>query len=175
MAPIRKRVTRTIAAPAFAVNAIYSISGKRTWGAPWPNPETFTLAKLRVSLEICSVPTMHSDPTQNENFPKSVLPDDHVRLAATLISIFRAYSTNSLGSSRSVLLSHCVTLIPELLSAQFRVSVQRPSEMCRVRRESHCPVGCGSKQIESSLWLSVELESWRDGLQEYCQNSPRRS
>lgn len=46
----------------------------------------YALAKLRVSLEISSVPAMHLDPSRNENSPKSVLPEDHVRLAHALIA-----------------------------------------------------------------------------------------
>jgi hypothetical protein len=46
----------------------------------------YALAKLWVSLEISSVPAMHLDPTRNENFPKSVLPEDHIRLAHALIA-----------------------------------------------------------------------------------------
>jgi hypothetical protein len=46
----------------------------------------YALAKFRVSLEISSVPAMHLDPTRNDNLPKSVLPEDHVRLAHALIA-----------------------------------------------------------------------------------------
>jgi hypothetical protein len=58
------------------------IAAKTSWKLSY----VYSLAKLRVSLEISSVPTMHLDPTQNDNFPKSVLPEDHVRLAHAVIA-----------------------------------------------------------------------------------------
>jgi hypothetical protein len=48
----------------------------------------YALAKLRVSLEIFSVPTIHLDPTSNENMPKSDLPEDHVRLVLAVIAVW---------------------------------------------------------------------------------------
>jgi hypothetical protein len=68
----------------------------------------YALAKLRVSLEISSVPAMHLDPTRNDNFPKSPLPEDHVRLAHSLIA---AWS--------------CV----EELGLEVRASAQKPSKL----------------------------------------------
>ena len=64
--------------------------------------------KLRVSLEISSVSVMHLDPTRNDNFRKSVLPEDHVRLAHALIA---AWS--------------CV----EELGFEVRASAQKPSKL----------------------------------------------
>jgi hypothetical protein len=68
----------------------------------------YAMAKLRVSLEISSVPAMHLDPSRNDNFPKSVLPEDHVRLAHALIA---AWS--------------CV----EELGFEVRASSERPSRL----------------------------------------------
>ncbi len=70
--------------------------------------DVYALAKLRVSLEISSVPAMHLDPTRNDNFPKSPLPEDHVRLAHALIA---AWS--------------CV----EELGLEVRASTQKPSKL----------------------------------------------
>jgi hypothetical protein len=76
--------------------------------ASWKMSYVYALAKLRVSLEISSVPTMHLDPTRNENLPKSVLPEDHVRLAHALMA---AWS--------------CV----EELGLEVRASAKKPSKL----------------------------------------------
>jgi len=81
----------------------------------------YALAKLRVSLEISSVPAMHLDPTRNENFPKSVLPEDHVRLAHALVA---AWS--------------CV----EELGFEVRASAEKPSRL---------PDGTWNPPVKSNL------------------------
>jgi hypothetical protein len=41
----------------------------------------YALARLALSLEIMSVPTIDLDPTHSPNIPKSVFPEDHIRFS----------------------------------------------------------------------------------------------
>jgi hypothetical protein len=50
----------------------------------------YTLAKLRVSFELASVPLKYLDPAQSDNIPKSPFPEDHVRMAHALIAAWSA-------------------------------------------------------------------------------------
>lgn len=50
----------------------------------------YALARLQISIEILSVPTIELDPTHSPNIPKSVFPEDHIRMATAITS---AYST----------------------------------------------------------------------------------
>ncbi|MGH7745481.1 MAG: hypothetical protein ACREQ5_11925, partial [Candidatus Dormibacteria bacterium] len=49
----------------------------------------YALARLAISMEIMSVPTIELDPTHSPNIPKSAFPEDHVRMT---IAITSAYS-----------------------------------------------------------------------------------
>jgi hypothetical protein len=46
----------------------------------------YALAKLRLSFEIFSLPSVELDPTHSENVAKSPLPDDHVRMAFAIVT-----------------------------------------------------------------------------------------
>jgi hypothetical protein len=48
----------------------------------------YALARLALSLEIMSVPTIDLDPTHSPNIPKSVFPEDHIRLAMAITSAY---------------------------------------------------------------------------------------
>lgn len=48
----------------------------------------YALARLALSLEIMSVPTINLDPTHSPNIPKSVFPEDHIRLAMAITSAY---------------------------------------------------------------------------------------
>lgn len=48
----------------------------------------YALARLALSLEIISVPTIDLDPTHSPNIPKSVFPEDHIRLAMAITSAY---------------------------------------------------------------------------------------
>jgi len=50
----------------------------------------YALARLAISMEIMSVPTVELDPTHSPNIPKSAFPEDHVRMT---IAITSAYSS----------------------------------------------------------------------------------
>jgi len=66
----------------------------------------YALAKLRLSLETFSVPTMYLDPSHSGNLARSPIPFDHIRLG---FAITMAYS--------------CI----EELHCEIRASSQRPS------------------------------------------------
>jgi hypothetical protein len=46
----------------------------------------YALAKLRLSLDICSAPFVELDPHHSENIPKSPYPEDHVLLAFAVVT-----------------------------------------------------------------------------------------
>ncbi len=46
----------------------------------------YALARLEVSMEILSVPTIELDPMHSLNIPKSVFPEDHIRMATAIVS-----------------------------------------------------------------------------------------
>ena len=46
----------------------------------------YALAKLRLSFEIFSLPSIELDPTHSGNAAKSSLPDDHVRMAFAIVT-----------------------------------------------------------------------------------------
>lgn len=46
----------------------------------------YALARLQISMEILSVPTVELDPTHSLNLPKSVFPEDHIRMATAIVS-----------------------------------------------------------------------------------------
>jgi hypothetical protein len=48
----------------------------------------YALARLALSLEIMSAPTIDLDPTHSPNIPKSVFPEDHIRLAMAITSAY---------------------------------------------------------------------------------------
>jgi hypothetical protein len=48
----------------------------------------YALARMVLSLEIISVPTIDLDPTHSPNIPKSVFPEDHVRFAMAITSAY---------------------------------------------------------------------------------------
>lgn len=48
----------------------------------------YALARLELSLEIMSVPTIDLDPTHSPNIPKSVFPEDHIRFAMAVTSAY---------------------------------------------------------------------------------------
>jgi hypothetical protein len=50
----------------------------------------YALARLQISMEILSVPTIELDPTRNLNIPKSHFPEDHIRIATALTSAYSA-------------------------------------------------------------------------------------
>ena len=50
----------------------------------------YALARLALSLEIVSVPTIDLDPTHSPNIPKSPFPEDHIRFAAAITSAYSA-------------------------------------------------------------------------------------
>jgi hypothetical protein len=68
----------------------------------------YALAKLRLSLETCSLPVIALDPSHSENVSKSPLPEDHVRMAFAIVT---AWS--------------CV----EELGFEIRASSQSPSKL----------------------------------------------
>ena len=68
----------------------------------------YALARLAISLEIMSVPTIELDPTHSPNIPKSVFPEDHIRMTTAITS---AYS--------------CI----EELGLEIRASQQNPSRI----------------------------------------------
>jgi hypothetical protein len=68
----------------------------------------YALAKLSLSIETYSVPAMELDPARGENLPKSVFPEEHVRMA---FAITTAYS--------------CI----EELGLEIRSSQQKPSRL----------------------------------------------
>jgi hypothetical protein len=50
----------------------------------------YALAKIRLSLETFSLPTIQLDPHHSENIPKSPLPEDHVRMAFSIVTAWSA-------------------------------------------------------------------------------------
>jgi hypothetical protein len=68
----------------------------------------YALARLAISMEIMSVPTIDLDPTHSPNIPKSVFPEDHIRMTTAITS---AYS--------------CI----EELGFEIRASHQNPSRI----------------------------------------------
>lgn len=68
----------------------------------------YALARLRLSFETFSIPFIELDPSHSENVPKSVLLEDHVRLAFAMVA---AYA--------------CI----EELGLEMRASSTRPSKM----------------------------------------------
>ena len=46
----------------------------------------YALARLEISMEILSVPTIELDPMHSLNIPKSVFPEDHIRMATAIVS-----------------------------------------------------------------------------------------
>jgi len=56
--------------------------------ASWRLQYVYALAKLRLSLETFSLPTIDLDPYHSDNVPKSLLPEDHVRLAFAIVTAY---------------------------------------------------------------------------------------
>ncbi len=56
--------------------------------ASWRLQYVYGLAKLRLSLETFSLPTVELDPYHSDNMPKSLLPEDHVRLAFAIVTAY---------------------------------------------------------------------------------------
>jgi hypothetical protein len=50
----------------------------------------YALARLQISMDILSTPTIDLDPTHSLNIPKSVFPEDHVRIATSITSAYSA-------------------------------------------------------------------------------------
>ncbi|MGH9697855.1 MAG: hypothetical protein ACRD5R_05855 [Candidatus Acidiferrales bacterium] len=48
----------------------------------------YALARLAISMEIMSVPTIELDPTHSPNIPRSAFPEDHVRMATAITSAY---------------------------------------------------------------------------------------
>jgi hypothetical protein len=48
----------------------------------------YALARLQISMEIMSVPTIELDPTHSDNIPKSVFAEDHIRMATAITSAY---------------------------------------------------------------------------------------
>ena len=48
----------------------------------------YALARLAISMEIMSVPTIDLDPTHSPNIPRSDFPEDHVRMATAITSAY---------------------------------------------------------------------------------------
>ncbi len=48
----------------------------------------YALARLAISMEIMSVPTVELDPNHSLNIPKSDFPEDHIRMAAAITSAY---------------------------------------------------------------------------------------
>jgi hypothetical protein len=48
----------------------------------------YALAKLSLSIETCSVPVMELDPAHGYNLPKSVFPEEHVRMAFAITTAY---------------------------------------------------------------------------------------
>lgn len=46
----------------------------------------YALARLEISMEILSVPTIELDPMHSLNIPKSLFPEDHIRMATAIVS-----------------------------------------------------------------------------------------
>lgn len=46
----------------------------------------YALARLEISMEILSAPTIELDPIHSLNIPKSVFPEDHIRMATAIVS-----------------------------------------------------------------------------------------
>lgn len=46
----------------------------------------YALARLEISMKILSVPTIELDPMHTLNIPKSVFPEDHIRMATAIVS-----------------------------------------------------------------------------------------
>jgi hypothetical protein len=56
--------------------------------ASWRLQYVYGLAKLRLSLETFSLPTIELDPYHSDNVPKSLFPEDHVRLAFAIVTAY---------------------------------------------------------------------------------------
>lgn len=50
----------------------------------------YALARLQISMDILSVPTIELDPMHSPNIRKSVFPEDHVRMATAIVSAYAA-------------------------------------------------------------------------------------
>ena len=50
----------------------------------------YALARFAIGMEILSVPTIELDPMHSLNIRKSVFPEDHVRMATTIVSAYAA-------------------------------------------------------------------------------------
>lgn len=50
----------------------------------------YTLARVAISQEILSVPTIELDPMHSPNIRKSVFPEDHIRMATAIVSAYAA-------------------------------------------------------------------------------------
>ena len=48
----------------------------------------YAVARLQISMEILSVPTIELDPTHSLEIPKSVFPEDHIRMATAITSAY---------------------------------------------------------------------------------------
>jgi hypothetical protein len=48
----------------------------------------YALARLAISMEIMSVPTIELDPTHSPNIPKSVFPEAHIRMTTAITSAY---------------------------------------------------------------------------------------
>ena len=48
----------------------------------------YALARLAISMEIMSVPTIDLDPNHSLNIPKSVFPEDHIRITTAITSAY---------------------------------------------------------------------------------------
>jgi hypothetical protein len=48
----------------------------------------YALARLAISMEIMSVPAIALDPTHSPNIPRSVFPEDHVRMTTAITSAY---------------------------------------------------------------------------------------
>jgi hypothetical protein len=61
----------------------------------------YALAKLSLSIETCSVPVMELDPAHGDNLPKSVFPEEHVRMAFAIAnSIWMHRGTRTRNQSK---------------------------------------------------------------------------
>ncbi|MGD1105722.1 MAG: hypothetical protein ABR865_01675 [Terracidiphilus sp.] len=50
----------------------------------------YALARLEISMETLSVPTIELDPMHSLNIPKSVFPEDQIRMATAIVSAYAA-------------------------------------------------------------------------------------
>jgi len=97
----------------------------------------YALARLAISMEILSVPTIELDPTHSLNLPKSEFPEDHIRMATAIVSAYAAI---------------------EELGLTIRASNQNPSRINgawnpRVRSELESRLmGAGVDLSEPSYW-----------------------